>query len=105
MSYRGELTKLESVPGAVEGIFALNNLSGCYGPFGLYLWGESNHNVMKVFASEENLFAPQRVEGITNVEKVHLSDTHIIVKCATSENSRKRDAPAEEEAKKAKVEQ
>ena len=105
MRCRSELTKLEAVPENVEGVFALNNISGCYGKFGLYLWGESSHNVMKVLNVEGDVFAPTRVEGLNNVAKVQLSETHIIVMCSC-ESSRKREAETEEEeAKKAKVEQ
>lgn len=107
VNYRDELVKLTNLPSNIEGVFAIDNVSGCYGPFGLYLWGCGTHNVMKVFGSEEDVFIPKKVEGIEKVKAVCASETHIIVMCDLAENSKKREgAPIEEEeVKKAKVEE
>ena len=105
--YRKELTKLETVPTDVKGIFAIDNVSGCYGTFGMYVWGNGTHVVMNVMGSEEDVFTPKKVEGLENVENVHASETHIIVMCTAPEKSRKREAePIENDnAKRAEVEQ
>ena len=89
----------------MKGIFAMNNLSGCYGEFGLYLWGDGKHIAMTVMGSEENVFGPKKVEGIANVEKVQVSETHIIVMCGTADSKkREREAAEEKESKMAKTE-
>lgn len=84
----------------------MNNVSGCYGASGLYLWGNGTHTVMSIMGSEEDVFSPKKVEGIKFVKNVQLSDTHIIVMCGLADPSRKREEPvdSEVESKKPKLE-
>ena len=102
---RKKLTELQSLPKGVKGIFAVSNISGCYGDFGLYLWGEGKHIAMTVMGSEENVYCPTMVSGLSNVEKVKVSDTHIIVMCGTADSKKRECECAEEkESKMAKME-
>lgn len=96
-------TKVD-VPAGMKGIFATGYVSGCYGPDGLYMWGDCESPLMSVFADKTEGAKPRAVPELKNVEMVKASGTHILVQCST-EQSRKREAEGEEEseAKKAKV--
>ena len=102
---RKKLTELQTVPKGVKGIFAANNISGCYGDFGLYLWGDGKHIAMTVMGSKENVYSPKMVSGLVNVEKVQVSETHIIVMCGTADSKKREGECVEEkESKMAKME-
>ena len=106
MMRRAKFTKVD-VPARMTGIFVSGDVSGCYGPSGLYMWGDSESPLMAVFAEKDTMNVPQQVPGVTNVKMVKSSLSHIMVECEV-EGSRKREAEEEakeeEEAKKQKTE-
>ena len=102
MSGRPTFTKV-TVPAGMTGIFACGDVSGCYGPSGLYMWGDSSSPLMGVFVEKGDNAVPRQVPGLEKVTMVKTSMSHIMVQCGES-GSRKREAEGEvEEAKKPKV--
>ena len=98
-----QFTKV-NVPAGMQGVFAIGYVSGCYGPEGLYMWGDCESLIMSIFTDKTEGAKPRAVPNLKNVEMVKASGTHILVQCAV-EQSRKRETEGEEEseAKKAKV--
>lgn len=77
----------------MTGVFAVDNVSGCFGPEGLFMWGDGSHPIVpKEEGKEEKVMnLPKKVMEWTNVKKVRASGSHIMVMLDVPE-SRKREA-------------
>lgn len=100
---RKTLTKVPSLPQGMTGVFAVDNVSGCFGPAGFFMWGDASHPIMPKGEETQAMKTPKKVEEWSNVKKVRASSTHIIVMLDVAE-SRKRDAAPQEEDNAKKVE-
>ena len=95
-----EFVKVD-VPAGMTGIFAMGEVSGCYGPSGMYMWGDCESPLMAVFAEKE--MKPMKVPAVGTVSKVAVSGTHIMVMCETASNKREAEETIESDAKKVKM--
>ena len=67
------------VPAGMEGVFAFDGVSGCFGPRGLYMWGDG---ATRLIPAEDGCVAtPKKIAGIEGVKLVRLSGTHVLVLC------------------------
>ena len=73
------------VPAGMEGVFAFDAVSGCFGPRGLYMWGDG---ATRLIPAEEGCVAtPKRIAGIEGVKLVRLSGTHVLVLCKPADET------------------
>ena len=97
-----EFVKVD-VPAGMTGVFAVGAVSGCFGPAGMYMWGDSDSDLMAVFADKTEEMKPKMVPTVSNVSKVAVSGTHIMVMCESLANKREAEEEIQSEAKKVKV--
>lgn len=88
----------------MTGVFAVDNVSGCYGPEGFFMWGDGTHPIVpKEEGKEEKVMnVPKKVAEWTNVKKVRASCSHILVMLDAPESRKREAAPQEENASDAK---
>lgn len=67
------------VPAGMEGVFAFDGVSGCFGPRGLYMWGDGATRLIP--AEEGCVKTPKKIAGIEGVKRVRISGTHVLVLC------------------------
>lgn len=91
-NYVLDFQKVE-VPAGMTGVFAMGNVSGCYGKEGVFMWGDVESPLMAVFTDKSQPAKPKLVPGLENVTAVEVSSTHILVVC-------KAEKPAEKQAEK-----
>ena len=73
------------VPAGMEGVFAFDGVSGCFGPRGLYMWGDG---ATRLIPAEEGCVAtPKKIAGIEGVKLVRLSGTHVLVLCKPADET------------------
>ena len=90
------------VPMGMEGVFALDGISGCYGPDGLYMWGDGTTRLIP--GADGVVSSPKKIGEFTNVKLVKISNTHVVVVCAPSTEERKCEhEPEEIKSKKTEV--
>ena len=88
----------------MTGVFAVDNVSGCYGPEGFFMWGDGTHPIVpKEEGKEEKVMnVPKKVAEWRNVKKVRASCSHILVMLDAPESRKREAAPQEENASDAK---
>ena len=88
----------------MTGVFAVDNVSGCYGPEGFFMWGDGTHPIVpKEEGKEEKVMnVLKKVAEWTNVKKVRASCSHILVMLDAPESRKREAAPQEENASDAK---
>ena len=73
------------VPAGMEGVFAFDGVSGCFGPRGLYMWGDG---ATRLIPAEDGCVAtPKKIAGIEGVKLVRLSGTHVLVLCKPADET------------------
>lgn len=73
------------VPAGMEGVFAFDGVSGCFGPRGLYMWGDGATRLIP--AEEGCVKTPKKIAGIEGVKRVRISGTHVLVLCKPSDET------------------
>ena len=91
-----------AVPAGMQGVFAFNAVSGCFGPSGVWMWGDGATRLIP--AEDGCVPAPKRVDGVERPRLVRISGTHVLVLCEPKAQAEEASSKAQGEASNAQGE-
>ena len=86
----------------MQGVFAFNAVSGCFGPSGVWMWGDGATRLIP--AEDGCVPAPKRVDGVERPRLVRISGTHVLVLCEPKAQAEEASSKAQGEASNAQGE-